>query len=198
MMGLLLAGCASNKPELALAPVGPPAFGAAPGQPNGSLVVFSAYDSLAHFSSLPGRLFYTDYNIYSADGKLLQRVHNDNGSSMEGPRKVHLPPGQYRVMARANGYGQVSVPVVIGAHQVTTVHLEGDGRWRGNQPGTPTNPVRLPDGQIVGWRAEAQDTAESGAAAGAQDHQTTLSKVSAGAESKPLSPASTPPAEPAR
>jgi hypothetical protein len=50
---------------------------------------------------------------------------NDNGTSWEGPAEVQLPPGKYRVVARANGYGTVTVPVTVAAKQTTTVHLEG-------------------------------------------------------------------------
>lgn len=118
-----IAGCASAGHEVVLAPVGPaPAQAAASGS-QGSLVVFSACDPTAHFNSLPYTRFYTDYRIFSKDGTLLQAVRNNPSPSVPGPAKVGLPPGEYRVVARANGYGEVTVPVIIAAGQVTTVHL---------------------------------------------------------------------------
>ena len=61
-----------------------------------------------------------------------------------------LAPGKYRVVAHANGYGTVTVPVVIDATHVTTVHLNGGSsdETADNQNDT----VRLPDGNVVGWR----------------------------------------------
>jgi len=64
-----------------------------------------------------------------------------------------LPAGTYRVVARANGYGIVTVPVVIEKNQVTTVHLEGGGSWENEVARSQSDAVRLPDGRIVGWRA---------------------------------------------
>jgi hypothetical protein len=157
----LVAGCASQKPALVLDPVGPPAMSPTPGTARGWLVVFSALDPHAHFSSLPYDVFYTDYTILSQDGKLLQKVPNNPNSSLPGPTKVELAAGTYRVMARANGYGTVTVPVVVAAHQTTTLHLEGAGGWRNRAALAQTNPVRLPDGRIVGWRAEVTDLSQT-------------------------------------
>ena len=54
------------------------------------------------------------------------------------------------MVARANGYGTVTVAVVVAANRVTTVHLEGGSsdETADNQNDT----VRLPDGNMVGWR----------------------------------------------
>lgn len=152
-------GCASH--GLVLAPVGPPTHqrvAASTGSPSGSLVVFSALDPSPHFNALPYRTFYSDYRVFSESGALLQRVHNDNGTSLDGPKTVTLPPGNYRVVANANGYGVVTVPVVIVDHETTTVHLEGGSSWPGTTPIAQANPVRLPDGQVVGWRAPVAGT----------------------------------------
>jgi hypothetical protein len=108
---------------MVLAPVGPAAVQAASAGSQGSLVVYSACDPTAHFNSLPYARFYTDYRIFSQDGQLLQAVRNNPSPSVPGPSKVELPPGQYRVVARANGYGEVTVPVIIAAGRLTTVHL---------------------------------------------------------------------------
>ena len=149
------AGCVSDGHGLVLAPVGPPVYQPS-GRANGSLIVYSAYDQVAHPNSLPYRRIHSDYSILGMDNKPLQTVHNDNGTSAEGPKEVVLPAGRYRVVARANGYGAVTVPVVIGANQTTTMHLEGGNAWRGKAPAGQANPVRLPGGEIVGWRADTQ------------------------------------------
>ena len=157
-IGGLLSGCASDRNGLVLAPVGPP-----PGQSftassssNGALVVYSAYDVGANWNARdPRRPVYSDYKIFSLDGNLPHAVHNDSDTILQDPAKVELPPGKYRVVASANGYGRVTIPVVIEACQTTVLHLEGGGTWPDESAFNPTNAVRLPDGQIIGWRAAA-------------------------------------------
>jgi hypothetical protein len=117
-------------------------------------VVYSATGRGAHFSSLPYHVFYSDYEVHTDDGKLLRKVHNDSGSSINGPQRIGLTAGSYRVVARANGYGTITVPVVIRPSQTTTVHLEGGG-WNSETP-VPSEPVRLPRGEIAGWSADAR------------------------------------------
>ena len=133
LAALPLAGCALNGHGLVLAPVGPPPFPVT-ADSDGSLVVFSAYDQNAHLNGLPYRRVHSDYTILTADSRLLQTVHNDNGTSVEGPKDVLLPAGWYQVVARANGYGAVTVPVVICSNQTTTVHLEGGTPSGSNAP----------------------------------------------------------------
>jgi hypothetical protein len=61
----------------------------------------------------------------------LETVHNRSDSPLDGPREVGLPPGNYRVKARANGYGTVSVPVKIEPHRTTRIHLDdGPAQWQ--------------------------------------------------------------------
>jgi hypothetical protein len=153
--GALLSGCATGKNGLALDTVGPPLP-----QPtatisnNGTLVVYSAYEVNADFNARdPNRPEYSDYKILTTDGKLLQRVHNNSGTILQDAVPVALPPGKYNVVARANGYGYVTVPVMIVAQQNTILHLEGGGSWPDESAFNQTNAVRLPDGLIVGWKA---------------------------------------------
>jgi hypothetical protein len=146
-------GCVSSRNHLVLDAVGP-----APGAnhlagPKGVLMVYSAFDQLAHFSGSIYRRYHTDYKIMSEDGKVLQNVRNDAGGVMEDPRPVELQVGRYRIVARANGYGWVTVPVLVVAHEVTIVHLEGGSAWANDKP-LASNSVQLPDGRIAGWRAE--------------------------------------------
>ena len=155
LAALPLVGCASNGHGLVLAPVGPPDLRPGPGA-DGSLVVFSAYDQNAQLNSLLYRRVHSDYTILTANGKLLRTVHNDNGTSAESPKEVALPAGRYQVAARANSYGAVTVPVVICSDQTTTVHLEGGNPWGTNAPSVQADPVRLRNGEIVGWRVGTQ------------------------------------------
>ncbi|MGO8765001.1 MAG: hypothetical protein ACLQSR_07690 [Limisphaerales bacterium] len=151
--GALLSGCASSNHGLALDTVGPaPSPIVNANSATGSLVVYSAYEVNADFNSRdPDRPQYSDYRIYSADGKLLRKVHNDSGTIFQDPLRVTLPVGSYRVFARANGFGFVTIPVTVEAKQMTIVRLTGN--WSGSYQFNQTNAVRLPDGQIVGYRA---------------------------------------------
>jgi hypothetical protein len=153
-------GCASPAPCLVLDPVGPPPSAVAIAGSNGTLMVYSAYEQGAEFNSPCYRREFSDYKILSADGKLLQAVHNDTGTLREAPKPVQLPVGTYRVIARANGYGEVTVPVVIRAQQITTVHLEGSPAWPSQSDLAKSNPVRLPDGEIAGWRATSDSSSK--------------------------------------
>ncbi len=121
---------------------------------NGTLVVYSAYEVNADFNARdPYRPEYSDYNIFSSDGGVIRRVHNNSGTNLQNPLPVSLPKGEYRVVALANGYGLVTVPVIIEPNQNTVIHLEGGDHWPNESAFNQTNAVRLPDGQIVGWKA---------------------------------------------
>ncbi len=150
---LLLAGCASNS-RLLLDKVGPtPDAWPLPGH-MGSLLVFSARTASPESGTSRYRDRYSDYKVLSADGNaLVQEVRNDEGKLLGGPTRVSLPPGSYRVLARANGYGLVIVPVLIEANRTTVVHLEGSFWWPRNSGIFESTPVRLPSGEIVGWPA---------------------------------------------
>ena len=152
--GLAASGCASNRNELTLDAVGPSARPMEGNSPLGILVVYSAFKRNADFNSPdPNRQEYSDYRILTADGHLLRRIHNNSGTIFQDVVSVSLAPGKYQVAARANGYGYVIVPVLIEAQHSTVLHLEGGSPWPDTSVFNPTNSVRLPDGQIVGWRA---------------------------------------------
>jgi hypothetical protein len=154
----LLSGCTTgNGSNFILDTVGPPMS-----QPTtmsststkGILLVYSAFRRNADFNARdPYRQEYSDYDVFTADGALLQRVHNNSGTILQDAVQVELPPGKYTVKARANGYGFVSVPVIIIAQQSTVVHLEGGGFWPDESVFNQTNAVRLPDGLVIGWKA---------------------------------------------
>jgi hypothetical protein len=151
----LLTGCATQQPKLVLAPVGPAplSVNCAPAA-EGSLLVFSAYEPTAGANwEDTCKARYSSYRIFSPEGKLVKRVYNNTDSFVEHPQQVELPAGNYCVVAEANRYGRVTVPVLIAGNQVTVLHLEGDGFWPREGAFTENNTVRLPHGEIVGWRA---------------------------------------------
>jgi hypothetical protein len=157
--GLFVSGCATGTGGLVLDTAGPsmpPLAAAGPSTTNGTLLVYSAFRRNADFNRPdPYRQEYSDYDIFSADGKLLRKIHNNLGTVLQEAVPVELPPGKYNVHARANGYGFVKVPVIIEANQSTVLHLEGGGFWPDESIFNQTNAVRLPDGQVVGWKAPA-------------------------------------------
>ena len=150
----LFAGCISRKSAVVLDPIGPPAVSAMAAGSVGTLVVYLAFDTHGDFNDLPYLRHYSDYKLLAADGTLRQLVHDHDGLLVEVPKRLELPVGDYRVDAHANGFGIVTAPVVIKANQVTTVHLEGGASWFNNAALLQSNPVRLPDGEIAGWRAD--------------------------------------------
>lgn len=150
-----LSSCAINN-KLVFDPVGPPWYQPVlmnPTLTNGTLVVYSACRRNANFNALnPYSPVYSDYKILTPDGKLLQKVHNDSGTMLQDAVPVELPAGAYWVFARANGYGLVTIPIIIKAQQNTVLHLEGGGFWPNESVFNQTNAVRLPDGLIIGWK----------------------------------------------
>jgi hypothetical protein len=152
--GGFLSGCMSGQNRLILDTVGPALNEAsATTSTNGILLVYSAYRRNADFNALDSRRpEYSDYKIFAADGTLLQHVQNNSGTVLQDPVPVALPPGKYTVIARANGYGFVTVPVLVAAQQTTVLHLEGGDPWPGASGFNQTNAVRLPDGRVIGWK----------------------------------------------
>lgn len=148
-----LLGCAGERP-VALAPVGPPPAMPAPMSGGvGSLIVYSARESAADFNARDSRRpEYSDYAILNATGGQLRRVRNNSGAIFQEPATVPLAPGNYQVVARANGYGLVTVPVVIQSGKITTMRLDRSSREIGLDE---SQAVRLPNGEIVGWKSVA-------------------------------------------
>jgi len=150
MAGALLSACATGN-GLALDTEGPslPQPTVA-NSTDGILIAYSAYEANADFDSRsPDLPEYSHYNILTADGKL-QRVCNNSGTILQDPVSVELPPGKYQVIARANGYRSVTVPVLIVTQRSTVLHLEGRNFWPSESAFHQTNAVRLPDVQIIG------------------------------------------------
>jgi len=104
---------------------------------------------------------HTNYAVYSEDGKLVRKVTNAIGVHDEDPALVEMPGGKYVVLAESERYGMVKVKVVIEPGKLTTVNLEYNkqppsGLSKGNN-----DLVRLPDGSIVGERAEGSTQANA-------------------------------------
>jgi len=130
MTGALLCGCAADHNNTAWAPVGPATGQVATAEPDpgsGSLVVYSAPDVNPELNSRDDRRqTYTDYKILTEQGSLVKYVHNDSGTLSQKPVPVSLPAGKYKVAAYANGYGSVTLPVIIAPGRVTMVRLDRD------------------------------------------------------------------------
>ena len=152
----LLAGCSST--PLVLDPVGPPPPGATASLREGYLKVYTAVETHPDGDST---YYYphTGYQVYAPDGKRFKWVENHVGPNDESPMVVKLPAGNFTVSAQADGFGWVTVPVVIKRGKLTEVNLETWGRKK-----TPvTNEaavVQLPNGYVVGWRAEPSKETE--------------------------------------
>ncbi len=119
-------GCASRPAVTELAEFGPSGLSLPlPKDPSiGTLVVYTARDPFRSNPSAPERVQYSDYEIRSADGTLLQTVKNGSDTVWEGPATVSLPAGKYRINARAANVGRITAPVRIEGNHCTTVHLD--------------------------------------------------------------------------
>ena len=152
----VLAGCADAASPLVLDPVGPEVRHPVQTASQGTLVVFSGVTVSQHSDPTNDYRQYTDYEIWSPDGsKRLQLVGNHRlPFTDDEPIPVQLQPGRYLVKAMANSYSSVTVPVLIVANRVTTLHL--DGGVEVDKTRSSPDKVYLPDGEVVGSRAPAQ------------------------------------------
>ena len=149
----LLAGCVGNRTFVVSQAVGPRLQSLQNGAGNGSLLVYSAWDGLDTLD--PDHEKHTGYAIFSTRGTMIESVRNRCGSFDQEPMVVSLPVGTYRVEARATNLGFVSIPVQIEENQTTIVYLDGMTKPRGVDP-SDGNLIKLPNGQIVGWRASVE------------------------------------------
>lgn len=146
----LMGACASQ--PVSLRPVGPNPYVEAPAAIGpGYLQVFSRKTAITEGLN-PTFHQPTDYILYDASGKKLERVQNTTGHYSRTPRLISLPPGTYYVEARAQEWLSVYTPVVIKSGRTTKLHLDAD--WT-PPAGTPQNElVRAPGGQPIGWRSD--------------------------------------------
>jgi hypothetical protein len=97
---------------------------------------------------------HTGYQVITEAGKLWNYVPNHTGIMDESPAVVRIPAGNYKLLAQADRYGRVTVPVVVKEDKLTEVKLQTWGRK--TTPATnEAAVVRLPNGHVVGWRATA-------------------------------------------
>jgi hypothetical protein len=141
---------------VALAPVGPDPVASASQESGGRLQVFSSLIGCSEGNN-PSWYQHTGYYVYDLHGGLVKHVDNTVGHYEEAPRQVRLAAGKYLVKAQANDYFWVEVPVIIERGQTTRVHL--DDRWQVSPDVSKAEVVSLPNGNAVGWRAEAMSTA---------------------------------------
>ena len=146
---ILVPGCAPTPTTVVQKTVGPRPEAAREGQ-SGFLTVYSASIWTTADDRSSSLLSYTDYEVRAFGGTTFKHVVNGD----EEPAQVDLPPGHYLVVAQSDTSGTVSVPVAIERGKTTVVHL-GREQDRGKfLAGTDkADLVRLPDGQVVGYRA---------------------------------------------
>ena len=116
-------------------------------------MVYSATET-RHVGKFTDYFPHTAYFIYQTNGNVLRWVQNAVGNIDETPTLVRLPAGIYSVVAEDDDYGRITIPVLIGGGETTTVHLDG-GRLPPDGTGNAVDTVRLPNGRIVGWKANA-------------------------------------------
>ncbi|MDB6122805.1 MAG: hypothetical protein JWQ71_1798 [Pedosphaera sp.] len=147
----LLSACSFHQVPMAVLPVGPAPREEIKSSNEGFLMVYSAWSLFNDYPSSTDH--HSRYTITSDDGKLNKEVQNHIDRFDEGPIRLPLTPGSYKVSARSAHSGRVVVPVIIKERQTTVVYLDGSSPSDVVQAHA-ANMVKLPNGQIVGWSAE--------------------------------------------
>lgn len=145
----VLTGCSTT--PVVLDPVGPPPPGATAPLHQGYLKVFTTTE--ARKDGEDTYYPHSGYHIYTASGVRWKYVPNRIDVTDESPMVVVIPVGNYKVVARADGYGRITVPIVINGGMLTEVNLETWNR-RKTSVSNEAAVVQLPNGYAVGWRAE--------------------------------------------
>ena len=116
---------------------------------SGSLIVYSAtYPQTLEQSEYAA---HTNYTVSTVGDKLIRRVSNNRDSFGASPSIVELPCGNYHVRAQYGDGRFIVVPVPVQADRTTVVDLDGEPLPAG-APGA-REPIRLPGGELAGWRA---------------------------------------------
>ncbi len=153
LVAFVLCSCATSGPYLIPEAVGPP-LGVRSYGKEGMLQVFSSTTQVND-----GGIFYlphTSYRIYSTNGSFIKFVRNHTASTDQRPEMVKLPAGDCSVTATCDGMGVVKVPVTISGSQVTAVYLD-NSPMKEAQGADEKQLVHLPNGKIVGWKAQAPE-----------------------------------------
>jgi hypothetical protein len=144
----LLPACAFHPAPVAVLPVGPAPREEASNTQDGYLLVYSAW-GLVNENKAPVD-HHSRYTIMSDDGKMNRVIINHIDRFDEGPIRLPLKAGTYKVSALSAHSGRVIVPVIIEPKQTTYVYLDGQKRSK-LADGQQADVVKLPDGQVVGW-----------------------------------------------
>lgn len=155
-----ISGCAVHASSAAVPPLptlGPPlAVQLAPTH-EGSLVVLTDYIPVPAIDLDTHQR--ADYRVLRSNGTVYRRVSNAGS-----PAVVALPEGNYLVETSVAPYGSLRIPVHVAADRTTEICLTGE--WDAAFQRVPRDAVaRLPDGRVIGWRAEPVDGATSPASA---------------------------------
>jgi hypothetical protein len=129
----------------------PPASDDADAATKGTLVVYSETLPVAKHRN-PPVYAHTGYVLRRASGKIVSQVDNMTSEAEPEPDQVSLDPGLYEIQARAAKIGTVVMPVVIAPGRRTEVFLDATG-MPSSEASTLKDPVKLPDGRVVGARA---------------------------------------------
>src|ERR1035438_3347163 len=164
----LMVSCAGSGGPLVLGPVGPETSKyTETTPPTGYLKVYSVtkdyHNGSAEDLDFRGVHYYphTNYAVYSEDGKTVKKVRNAIGVHDEDPALVEMPAGTYTVLAESEDYGTVKVKIVIEPGKLTKVNLEYNKQPPSGPSKGNNDLVRLPNGSIVGWRAEGSTQANA-------------------------------------
>ena len=153
---MLFTSCTSAEPTIVSAPVGPRPPGLHEGEYVGFLTVYSATEQHPDGDNTYANV-HTDYRIYRANGRLFKQVRNSLSPTDETPERMTLPKGSYVVVAQSETMGTVSIPVVIQTGKATDLHLERVKDWKALAVNArESDYVRLPNGQIIGYRANGR------------------------------------------
>jgi len=149
-VALILSACATP-PLVVDQPIGP----YEPARPSnlGTLIVYSDTESL---NGDPEYLVHTNYTVLTSEGALVLEVDNHNSTVDIHPTPIALPAGRYKVIAKNQRYGDVSLVAVIQPGRETVIDLNEDmlpvrSARAGNAEADDW--VRLPSGQIIGSKA---------------------------------------------
>jgi len=149
MLAIGISGCAARStapsaPDLGV--IGPPLSVQLAPTHEGTLVVYTdwipvpAIDADTHQRS--------DYRILLMDGTVYRRVSNAGHAAA-----VLLPEGTYLIDTSVQPYGPMKIPVRVAADHQTEICLTGD--WDAAFQRVPKDAVvKLPDGRVIGWRAQ--------------------------------------------
>jgi hypothetical protein len=145
-----LAACAAATPVALPGELGSkPTAASGTSVASGNLLVYSAtYVSTLEQSEYP---VHTNYTVATIGGNVIEHVTNLSGPFYAYPAKVTLPAGEYHVRAQYDRGGFVVVPVNIMSGKTTILDLSHEPLPP--QAYSTREPIRLPDGRVVGWRA---------------------------------------------